>query len=92
MYAPPHHTTPMGFPSFQYRPKSQNKTNSKSRSQHIEHLQPSSEERAPLPIFPPPLFVVKLGFERTKVWLWGVRVGVVGATGGGVVSIETEMC
>jgi len=95
MYAPPHHTAPMGFPSFQSHLKSQNKTkqtNSKSRSQHKEHLRRSSKERAQLPIYPPPPFVVKLGFERTKVWLWGVRAGVIGAICGGVVSIKTEVC
>ena len=34
LYAPPRHTTPMGFPSFQSRPKSQHKTKSKTKSQH----------------------------------------------------------
>lgn len=85
----------MGFPSFQSRPKSQNKTkqtNSKSRSQHKEHLRRFSEERARLPIYPPPPFIVESGFESTKVWLWGVRTGVVGGICGGVVSVETEVC
>jgi len=95
MYAPPHHTAPMGFPAFQSRLKSQNKTkqtNSKSRSQHKEHLRRSSEERAQLPIYPAPPFVVKSGFQRTKAWLWGVKAGVIGAICGGVVSVKTEVC
>jgi len=33
-YAPPRHTAPMGFPSFQSRPKSHHKTKSKTKSQH----------------------------------------------------------
>jgi len=37
-------------------------------------------------IYPPPPFIVKSVIERAKVWLWGVRVGVVGVVYGGVVS------
>ena len=95
MYAPSHHTAPMGFPSFQSHLKSQNKTkqtNSKSTLQHKEHLRRSREERAQHPISPPPPFVVKSGFECTKVWLWGVRARVIGAICGGVISVKTEVC